>query len=177
MGSSLFAGIFKALPRHLRALVLEPPLPAAPQLRSSCLPADDLGPGGSAGGRQGTYYRPGRPGFQKFFSGVAPSGKHRIPPWKKTGEPHLGGASMPLCLCPTIPRPSSCHWISMGHQFRLCHFMLSFNNSRLQLVRTQRFLNAILSTHSTYTSVDTPTANNKTIFRGHGFDSLDPQGS
>lgn len=35
---------------------------------------------------EGAYYRPDRPGFQKFllFSGVAPLGENRIPPWKKT---------------------------------------------------------------------------------------------
>lgn len=37
--------------------------------------AGDLGLGGITGGREGTYYRPGRPGFQKFLlftSSVAP---------------------------------------------------------------------------------------------------------
>jgi hypothetical protein len=65
---------------------------AAPARRGGGAAAGDLGPGGSAGGCEGAYYRPGRPGFQKFllFSGVAPPGERRIPPWKKIRK-HLGG--------------------------------------------------------------------------------------
>lgn len=52
------------------------PSSAAPSRRGGGATAGDLGPGGSAGGREGAYYRPDRPRFQKFllFSGVAPPG-------------------------------------------------------------------------------------------------------
>lgn len=42
----------------------------------------DLGPGGSAGGHEGAYYRLAEPGFQKFLlvsSGVAPRREDRTP--------------------------------------------------------------------------------------------------
>lgn len=98
---------------------------------------------------EGAYYRPDRPGFQKFllFSGVAPLGENRIPPWKKTEnhtwEAREGAVSLPYQTRALALPPGP--WLSIGQGSRLCCFMLLHSTTGGKINTNP----ATLSTHST----------------------------